>query len=110
MKKYANTKDLPQVSRWAKSVKPGRIIEAPYKKHNIGSVPMKNMLSNIAVYNIIAVTLAADNFSRLNTKSAAAEPPTAVGDTAELNSQININWIDLIQENTPCESMRSRNA
>ena len=39
----------------------------------------------------MAVVLAAGSFSCANTNKETAEPPTLVGETAELNSQIKIN-------------------
>ena len=60
----------------------------------------KNKPSSTMVYNTIVAVLAKESFSLASKKKATADPPTLVGETAELNSQIKINSIHFLKLNS----------
>ena len=57
----------------------------------------KNKPSITMVYKTIVAVLAKESFSLASKKKATADPPTLVGETAELNSQIKINSIHFLK-------------
>lgn len=60
----------------------------------------KNKPSSTMVYKTIVAVLAKESFSLASKKKATADPPTLVGETAELNSQIKINSIHFLKLNS----------
>ena len=86
----------------------GRIMLLPKKRNNSGKPPIKNKLSRTMVYNTMVAVFAVDNFSWANTKKATADPPTLVGETAELNSQMKMSSMHLRHLNSLSDRMRRR--
>jgi len=82
------------------------MIFGPSKKYKNGNVEIKNMVSKIAEYKTMVVVFAVGNFSWASTTKDTAEPPTLVGEIAELNSHMNINSKHFRQLNCFSEAKR----
>lgn len=80
----------------------------PKNRNSRGKLPIKKKLSRTMVYKTMVAVLAVDNFSWASTKKATAEPPTLVGETAELNSQIKMSSMHFCQLNSLSDRMRRR--